>query len=361
MPWISEDNLLIYTYNDYTHTPKCRVLFDLDSTLITTISGRVFSNRFDDWKFYPGVEKFLRNIKKDITICIISNQAGLKNDEMVANFKKKIRSIVKEMNSLVEYNVCIIATFAISKDVVYRKPFPGMLDIIRNYIKISNNAIYIGDAAGRSSDHSSVDRNLAYNANLSFQTPEEFFLNQSPDENYNQGFIPEEYNPEPQELPKFNVHKKYFIILIGPPGSGKSELAKKLVDEYEFIHLSQDNLGSETKVLKTIKNNKSSSIIIDCINANIKKRKVWIDAVPSINHKIILLEMTTPLEVAQHNNYIRARKTGKLIPDIVYRIYKKNYEEPNKNIEHYDKHIKYNFVPEFTSISEKHEWELITP
>lgn len=357
MPWITEDDLLIYTYNDYTVAPKIKYLFDLDSTLITTKSGRVFGNSTDDWKFYPGVEAFLRNISVDITICIVSNQAGLKNPDMIKNFKKKIRNIIAEMNKIIETNLYVIATFAIKKDVVYRKPFPGMFDVITNYVKVSKNAIFIGDAAGRKSDHSSVDRNFATNVGIAFQTPEEFFLHQAPDENYTQGFIPWEYSTEQQELPKFNYHKKYLIILVGPPGSGKSELSKKLVAEYNFTHLSQDNLGSEAKVLNQI--NDKSSFIIDGLNGNVKKRKTWINAAP-VGHKIIIIEMSTPIEVAQHNNYIRARKTGKLIPDIVYRMYKKNYERPNKEKEGFDKYIQYEFSPEFASKKEKSEWELIT-
>jgi len=360
MPWVSEQDLLIYTYNDYTVAPITRILFDLDSTLIKTKSGRVFAKNKDDWILFPGVEEYLMSLIKDTTICIVSNQAGLKNPEMINEFKKKIKNIVKLMDKIVTVNLFIIATFALSKDVIYRKPFPGMRDIIADYVKISHNAVYVGDAAGRNNDHSAVDINFAENCNFNFQTPEEFFLNELADLNYNQGFVPKNYDPEMTTLPQFNVNKKYFIILIGVPGSGKSELSKKLVKEYKFIHLSQDTLGSEANVLKDIKRNSEKSIIIDGINGTIKKRKIWIDAIPSPDHKMVIIEMTTPLEVAIHNNYIRARKTGKLIPDIVYRLYKKNYEPPNMELENFDKYIKYNFVPEFTTKQEKREWYLIT-
>ena len=53
--------------------------YDMDGTLITTVSGRVFAKDMNDWKIlYPEVPAKLRKLHEDgYRIVIVSNQAGI--------------------------------------------------------------------------------------------------------------------------------------------------------------------------------------------------------------------------------------------------------------------------------------------
>ena len=89
---------------------------------------------------------------------------------------------------------------AIEKDS-YRKPMPGMWYELEKifaqedvqigqcpclslyFYRLTSatdvpNSFFIGDAAGRTGDHSSTDRKLALNIGLPFHTPEAYFLGQ---------------------------------------------------------------------------------------------------------------------------------------------------------------------------------------
>lgn len=55
--------------------------------------------------------------------------------------------------------------------------------------------MFVGDAAGRKSDHSACDRKFALNVGLPFCTPEEFFDKKDAKEDYElKGFHPNSIN-----------------------------------------------------------------------------------------------------------------------------------------------------------------------
>ncbi|KAF9115551.1 hypothetical protein BGX27_007438 [Mortierella sp. AM989] len=72
------------------------------------------------------------------------------------------------------------------------------------------------------------------------------------------------------------------LLLVGPPGSGKSTFAKALTRVFpEFVRVNQDDLGSraecEDLAMSALQaNNRTQSVVIDRCNFDQDQRKVWI-------------------------------------------------------------------------------------
>ena len=78
------------------------VIFDMDGTLITTKSGRVFPLNPQDWKllFEPQVKQTIQKLyhEDDYKIVIITNQAGIGTGKLSKrDFRSKVESIVNSI------------------------------------------------------------------------------------------------------------------------------------------------------------------------------------------------------------------------------------------------------------------------
>lgn len=152
--------------------------FDMDGTLITTKSGKVFPTGPNDWKFlYPQIVEFLQKFfldHPDFKFVLFTNQAGCKEQKQMDMMKKKIETILKQVG------VPVLAFVAPNKNK-YRKPLTGGWDL---FVQEYNGGVtpnlttsfYCGDAAGRKKDHAMSDRLFALNVGITFKLPEEFFL-----------------------------------------------------------------------------------------------------------------------------------------------------------------------------------------
>lgn len=161
--------------------------FDMDGTLITTKSGKVFPVNSHDWRILlPQVETCLRALAADgFKLVVITNQRGLSNGHVNSgSFKAKVEHILKQLNVRAQVYVCTGHGF-------YRKPAPGVWQHLESRgnggVPIDLAAsFYVGDAAGRPAnwepkrkkDFSCSDRLFALNVGLRFYTPEEYFLSQ---------------------------------------------------------------------------------------------------------------------------------------------------------------------------------------
>lgn len=322
MNWTHHNSYIIGNYvidNNHKYDNKIAG-FDLDNTLIKTKSGNIFPKNSDDWVFlYFNTVSKIRELYNDgFYIKIITNQKNLKNME---EWKQKIVNICKIFDINIDVYVSLL-------DDTYRKP---RVNLWTEYIGIYTvNTFYCGDACGRNSDHNDTDFKFALNLKIKFMSPEYLFLSQNDISSYSINY---------PEIQKINIHKYLFnkynnnqelVLLIGPPGSGKSYYSKNYINDYEYIN--RDTEKTINKCLKLCENyiRLKKNVVIDNTNPSKKSRKIFIDIAKKYNVQIRCILFITPIEICMHNNIYRNMTTHcDLVPKIAYNIFKKNYEKPS--------------------------------
>tara|TARA_B100001093_G_C26851307_1_gene1025288 strand:+ start:1819 stop:2841 length:1023 start_codon:yes stop_codon:yes gene_type:complete len=326
--------MIKYDFCNYNLDKKNIAGFDLDLTLIKTVSGKKFPVDENDWTWmYPCVPYVLKNIPDTFAIVIFSNQLGISRGKTSADhIRKKCKQIFEKLE------IPLLFVFA-SKDDKYRKPRIGMWKDLLKFGLKKRGSFYVGDAAGRQKDHSDVDRKFAYNCDIRFMTPEYYF-------NVNNDEEPWDYSGYkldriiPEKIPDINLNEKTVIFVKGLPVSGKSHLVNKLVDKLENIDaIKKSDIGKSIDNIKETNKNfiieglfyKESQIqeIIDFFQKN-SQDKV----------KFILIKVMTDEKLSFHLNYLRfLNNEGKLIDKIVYNTYKKYNKD--LNFETFDEIIEY--------------------
>lgn len=349
--WENTDDYLLGKTENFTYKNKL-AMFDLDDTLIKVKSQKKFPIDEDDWEWnYYDVRKTLIELyDSDHTIIIVSNQGGIelgktdpevwmkKIDKIYCKILKSYKVYSRIVKSCEKFEMMVFCSTGKNK---YRKPLPFFytdlipIDARENFDH--EHTFYCGDCAGRNNDRTDTDYKFALNCKINFKSPEEIFFHRTP-EVYTAKYpqLPNSLSCNcPKGLEKFKPKKKEMIIMVGFPGSGKSYVSSYLNNEYGYEIINQDALKTKSKCLKKMKNlvGLKKNIVIDCTNPSEKSRKVWFDVADSCNYTVRIIEMTTSCELSKHNNYYRHVKSNiRLVPDIAYNIYKKNYEKPKKSI-----------------------------
>lgn len=262
--------------------------FDLDSTLITTSSGKKHASNAADWKWWDNtVPDRLRELyEKDYHVVILSNQAGLtlhfdanykgpkaNAQKRVAEFKQKCSAVLTSLD-------LPMTVYAATAKDIYRKPRRGMWKEVCEDLEISEDEVnlkdsfFVGDAGGRvaglgkgangaavavAKDFSCSDRNLAHNIGIDYLTPEEFFRGDKP-RDFNREFDLKSYIfPAEDGIADTaeNVYERKndqdVVLFCGPPGAGKSTFYFKVLKSLEYERVNQDTLKSRDKCIQVAK------------------------------------------------------------------------------------------------------------
>lgn len=144
----------------------------------------------------------------------------------------------------------------------------GFYNLLNENVKINKETSFqCGDAAGRISnkpkDFSDSDYKFSLNCGLKFYTPEQYFLNKKeniplPSFNpmslklYNEGDPLFQKQNRGTETNSMANHKLKCVLMIGPPGSGKSTFIKNHL--LDFIRINQDALKTKGACITKLKN-----------------------------------------------------------------------------------------------------------
>ena len=362
-----ENTVLCKAFNNFIPGKKKLLSFDLDDTLITFgKSGKSKSpNKTKDtpYNFTFDLNKVKSKLdeyqKNDYMFAIFSNQNGITQGHIKeSDFKIKIDKIFSQ-----ELKYPIIAFFAKEKDY-YRKPCVGMFDLFQkkfnnNMLLDLNECIYVGDAAGRKksntykrNDFSNSDYKFALNCGFKFFTPEEFFLNGKSDYPIIKNTL-HDLDKNNNDHIKYDLspNHKEAIILIGAPGSGKSNFCENNLTPKGYVRINQDTLKTRQKVIKCLEDNlkEGKNVVIDSTNPEKDKRSEYIKICKKFGYYVRAFNFLISKDLAMHLNNLRAiNKNRKHLSGYVNAIpihaFYKNYEEPQKT-EGFDDIVKINFVP----------------
>lgn len=335
--WIIQPNF-IFGYDIQFIEPSLInqiLLFDLDSTLIKTKSGKTFPIDSDDWIWlYNDIPSQLQ-LSNTIT-GIISNQKGLKNDIKVKEWIKKVNNIVQEIK--------INFVFASITNDRYRKPMCGSWEYIckqlLSHIDTANllnkkKIYYIGDAFGRETDFSDTDIKFALNCKFKFKLPEKFF-GKSKEKISGTVKYPciEYYTDDEQNILLEKIQKlilpdkKILIMFVGLPASGKSFVRNILLNKYpDMRYTNNDDINNRIVHHQLVKDPLNCNLIIDDnTNLSFDKRNLYLNKFSS--YYKICIHYDHDIEINFHLNHLRMYWFNcPLISTITYNVLKKHYNK----------------------------------
>ena len=338
--------------------------FDIDGTIITTQSGRVFPKDEHDWRIlYPEVPGKLKKLVEDgFKLVLITNQAGIAKGKLtIEQFSRKVVSILARLG----VNATVFVSTA--ETGYYRKPRPGIWE----WLEASSNSgvrvaredsLYCGDAAGREAgwssgkkkDFSCSDRLFAENVGVKFYTPEEFFLGNKATSKFTRPFKPtrdadtELLDPSTSRLVPSSLT---LSLMVGIQGSGKSTVAK-MMEEQGVVLASNDLSGGKEKTLRQVETalSRGESVVVDNTHVDVMSRKSYIELGVKHDAKVRAMVMSTSHDQARHNNTFReiTDTSHARIKEILFNQYRSKHEPPTLG-EGFSEIIRVNLVPSFKS------------
>ncbi|XP_071966343.1 bifunctional polynucleotide phosphatase/kinase isoform X3 [Engystomops pustulosus] len=297
--WEEHGKLLVF--NKKGVQPSSKVAgFDIDGTIITTKSGKVFPTSADDWRIlYPEVPKKLKALLADgYKVVFFTNQMGISRGKLRPEvFKAKAEAIL---------------------------------------------------------DHLGIPVQFALNIGIKFYTPEEYFLGWKKAQFQLPTFDPRALDPngplyEPLSSSLVSSSQEV-VVTVGFPAAGKSSFIKEHLVSKGYVYANRDTLGTWQKCVaaceEALRNGKS--IVVDNTNPDKESRSRYISCAQKAGVPIRCFLFSAPVEVAKHNNRFRemTSKGHVSVNDMVINSYKSKYVAPTLS-EGFSEILKINFVPNF--------------
>eukprot|EP00039_Didymoeca_costata_P009686 m.128967 g.128967 ORF g.128967 m.128967 type:complete len:495 (-) comp14569_c0_seq1:162-1646(-) len=327
------------------NSPSCSKIagFDMDWTVIRTKSGKTFPKGKDDWMLWdPKVPAKMQELHNDgYKIALFTNQGGIaKGKHSLKEIQGKIENIQKAIG------VPLLAVIMYGKDL-YRKPCTGAWDMVEHHYNGGvavdrSQCLFVGDGAGRKppvvkkKDFGDSDLKFALNLNVKFQTPEECYLGQS--QKYGiEDFDPRTLGDSVLPYPIKPSGSQECIIVVGAPGSGKSNIARKHFPDYTRIN--RDTLKTAAKCQAAAKAAlaEGKSIIVDNQNAKESDRAPYLAAAKANGVPCRFVRIDVPKDFCFHLNEFRSlcseskeHRGVDRVPSMVIHMFFKNVQEPTK-------------------------------
>ncbi|GER53212.1 polynucleotide kinase-3'-phosphatase [Striga asiatica] len=194
--WKAIQTVIFLEKDDGLHDSRKIAAFDFDGCLAKTsvkrydyqfLRRKIVDDGADAWSLmYPSIPEKLQNLYKDgYKLVIFTNESNIerwKNKRQAAVDSKigRLENFIK----LVKVPMQVFIACGLSSgepEDQFRKPKPGMWMIMEKEFNSGlpvdmDQSFYVGDAAGRTDDHSDADIKFAKAIGLKFYVPEEYFL-----------------------------------------------------------------------------------------------------------------------------------------------------------------------------------------
>lgn len=289
-------------------------VFDYDGTLVTPKGSHPFTKSREDWQYkFPNIKSKLQELLKD------GYSLAIRSDQSKSWKLLQIKDVLDDLNLPI---VAIIST-----DPEYNKPNPNLFIEVLGPIITIDKSFFVGDAAGRESDWSSVDKDFAEIVGLKFYTPEKYF-------GYSE---PVDTTKIPSTKPKEEEYKDYYkvdevVIMTGLPGAGKSTWISKNIPSY--FRLSGDQLKLPTKMIKVAEKaytDGERSFVFDATNVTPEHRAKYIEWAKSkkLPSKCVFINVDAKLAVQRLK--IREEIEGKVVPPIAVWAARKKLVTPSES------------------------------
>ncbi|KAE8448805.1 hypothetical protein EG329_008807 [Mollisiaceae sp. DMI_Dod_QoI] len=330
-------------------TQKIVASFDLDSTLIVTKSGKLHAADADDWTWWnPSVPDKLRSLSSQgYRVVIFSNQGRLTTaSEAEAPgahlFKQKLRTIL----TLLDVPLTIYVACA---NDIYRKPRMGMWEeMLKEDGHLINgvDSYFVGDAAGRESDHSDSDIHFCENLAIKFKTPEAFFFGvdgEVPGHKFHPTWFlkPSSIDTTTHTQPK----APELVVFVGLPGAGKTTYFKSDLEILGYTRINLHDDGEFGSYLELVEQSLAAkkSVVVDGTNEDPKKRKQWVSLAHRHGIQARAFYFNTPSDLCLHNDSFRAlaviqpsEKARRIYPRIAFRKLEAKLQPPTLSEGFYD-------------------------
>ena len=170
---------------------------------------------------------------------------------------------------------------------------------------------YVGDAAGRPGDWSDCDLRFAEALGIPFHAVEDYFP--AP--------VPIVRSLEPAAAPAREV-----VIMVGYPASGKSTLARSLVERGGYHRVDGDVFSTPAAMVRDAKKHPAEAIIFDSTGGTVARRGAFIEWAKSEGRPVRIVWVTTDIDTAMDWNATRATA----VPPIAFYTFRKRFEPPTE-------------------------------
>ncbi|KAH7889885.1 polynucleotide kinase 3 phosphatase-domain-containing protein [Phlebopus sp. FC_14] len=341
-PSLGPKRTCLHGINLTPHSRPKVAVFDLDGTIIKSNHRNRSKAAALQWEWWRNVvPSKLQEVHQDgYSVVIVSNQA-LKAAAL-EDWKKKIPLIAGALPSVP------FRLFAACAKDGYRKPMPGIWYELERIFKEDNveidktKSFFVGDAAGRADDFASTDRKWAMNLDISFYTPEEYFLGLPAAEyklpGFNVASLPRTEKLSPSDATIVHEPPNCELVLFtGFPCLGKSSFYRKHFAPARYTHINQDTLGTRPKCVKAAEESlrAGKSCVIDNTNRDLATRKFYVDLAKKVGIPARCFYFTGSMDLAWHNNLYRAYNQPScsdsqrdILPYLAFIGFRDNHEEP---------------------------------
>ena len=167
--------------------------FDLDGTLIETVSGKTFAEDVTDFRIRKNVLDKIKCMDELLYLVIVTNQGGIPEYVSKKDFEAKLYGIAHfiqaYLNKSDAYTVCegdvevhFVYCASNDKDNPCRKPNPGMLQCFLDgelrfaakWLREKEWMLMVGDASGKPGQFSDSDKKCAENFGIDYLDVEDF-------------------------------------------------------------------------------------------------------------------------------------------------------------------------------------------